>query len=216
LTRDGKTLYSAGDDRQIVIWDVKREAAKKSFTAHERQIPALILSPNEKLLASGSRDRTIRLWDAKSGKLRDTLIGHTGDVMALSFSPKGNLVASAGWDHTVRLWDVRSGKAVRIFASEPARGSGVAFSPDGKSIVSSSGPNLRAFNAAAGKQLWSAQFDRKIRDETGTETAEDLSAVAFSPDGDLVAVGSTTGAIYLVDPENGRLVRTLQVSDAGK
>jgi WD40 repeat protein len=213
LTRNGKTLYSTGDDRQIVIWDVKRDLVKKGFIAHERQVPALLLSPNEKLLASGSRDRTIRLWDAKNGKLRETLIGHTGDVMALSFSPQGNLLASAGWDHTVRLWDVRSGKAVRIFAGEPARVSGVAFSPDGKKIVSSSGPNLRAFNPANGNQLWSAQFDRKIRDEAGTETAEDLSAVTFRPHGDLVAVGSTTGAIYLVDAETGHVVHTIKPTE---
>jgi WD40 repeat protein len=216
LTSDGKSLYSAGDDRQIVFWDVKREQLKKRFTGHERQIPTLVLSPNEKLLASGSRDRTIRIWDAGNGKLKDTLIGHTGDVMALSFSPSGKMIASAGWDGTIRLWDVKGGKALRIMAGEPLRVSGVAFSPDGKSIVSSGGPGLRLFQVPSGNELWNIQFGGAVRDAEGTETAEDLSAVAFSPDGKTIVVGSTTGAVYFVEAGSGKVLRTLRNDQNGE
>lgn len=207
LSHDGDTLYSAGDDRQIVIWDVKKDTAKRRITGHTRQIPALVLSPNGRALASGSRDHSIRLWNARNGKERDTLVGHTGDVMALSFSPDGVLLASAGWDHTVRLWEVRSGKAVRIISGEVKRVSGVAFSRDGKRVVSSGGADLRMFQVETGKEIWSAKFTSMIRDSLGKETPEDLSAVAFSPGGEQVAVGSTTGRIYLVDAETGQVIR---------
>ena len=208
LTKNGRTLYSAGDDRQMLIWDAKESELEKRVRAHNRQIPALKLSPNERLIATGSRDRSIKIW-SKDGKLRDTLIGHTGDVVAIDFSRDGSLVASAGWDNTARIWDVRAGKAKRIINWNVKHVSGVAFSEDSKKIVVSGGSQLSLFEVETGKQLWRANFGSKIRDAKGTETAEDLSAVAFSGDEELIAVGSTTGSIYLVTADTGKLVRQL-------
>ena len=206
LTRDGKTLYSAGDDRQVVFWDLKRDALKQRFIAHDRQIPTIVLSPNEKLLASGSRDHSIRIWDANDGALRQTLLGHTSDVMALSFAPKGSFLASAGWDSTVQIWDLDQGKAVRVLQISTNLVSGVAFSPNGKRLVASSGPELRLFEVADGKLLWRSEFNSVIR-ANGMDTTEDLSSVIFSPNGKFIAVGSTTGSVYLVSPESGKVIR---------
>ena len=214
VSRDARTMFSAGDDRQIVIWDSRPGRIRERFTAHERQIPALVLSPNQRLLASGSRDHSIKLWNARNGELRDTLIGHTGDVMALSFSPDGSLLASAGWDNTVRLWDVDEGKAVRILPVQHGRVSGVAFSPDGKHLVSSSGSRLRLFEGGTGKEIWSAEFNAEIQGPAAEKTGEDLSMVAFSPDGQQIAAGSTTGSIYLVSSESGKVIRTLNAQDS--
>jgi WD40 repeat protein len=208
LTKNGKTLYSAGDDRQMLIWDARESLLKKRIRGHDRQIPALELSPNERLVATGSRDRSIKIWN-KDGELRDTLIGHTGDVVALSFSRDGSKLASAGWDNTARIWNVRTGKAERIIAGNVKHVSGVAFSEDSKRIAVSGGSRLGLFELATGKQIWSANFGNKIRDAKGTETAEDLSAVAFGKDDELIAVGSTTGAIYLMSADTGKMVRQL-------
>ena len=208
LTKNGRTLYSAGDDRQMLIWDAKGNELEKRVRAHNRQIPALELSPNERLIATGSRDRSIKIW-SKDGKLRDTLIGHTGDVVAIYFSRDGSLLASAGWDNTARIWDVRTGKAKRIINWNVKHVSGVAFSEDAKRILVSGGSRLGLFEMATGKQIWSATFGNKIRDAKGTETAEDLSAVAFGRDDELIAVGSTTGSIYLVSADSGKQVRQL-------
>ena len=141
--------------------------------------------------------------------MRDTLIGHTGDVVAIYFSRDGSLLASAGWDNTARIWDVRTGKAKRIINWNVKHVSGVAFSEDAKRILVSGGSRLGLFEMATGKQIWSATFGNKIRDAKGTETAEDLSAVAFGRDDELIAVGSTTGSIYLVSADSGKQVRQL-------
>lgn len=209
LTRDGRRMFSAGDDRQIVVWNLETGAPLRRLTGHERQIPALRLSPDERLIASGGRDHTVRLWDADSGAPRDTLIGHTGDVVALDFSPDGARLASAGWDYTVRLWDVRTGKALRVWTGNPNWVSGVAFAPDGRRLAASSGGRLRLLDAAGGGEVWATAFQGVIRNADGSATAEDLSTVVFSPDGRLIAVGSTNGSVYLVSAETGEIIRQL-------
>jgi WD40 repeat protein len=130
-------------------------------------------------------------------------------VVALAFSRDGSKLASAGWDNTARIWDVGTGKAERIIAGDTKHVSGVAFSGDGKLLAVSGGAQLGVFEVTTGKQLWAANFRNKILDAKGTETAEDLSAVAFNGDSELIAVGSTTGSVYLVAADTGKIVRQL-------
>jgi len=59
---DGRWLYSAGDDRTIVRWDVERGIPVEEFEGHQEAVLALTVSPDGALLASSSRDHTVRIW----------------------------------------------------------------------------------------------------------------------------------------------------------
>ena len=207
LTSDDRHAYSAGDDRQIFSWDLTKPEAQRHWLAHDEPIPTLALSPDGKTLASGSRDDSIRLWNASTGSLKDTLIGHSDDVMSVRFSPDGKSLASAGYDQTVRLWDVTTGKAVRIFKGHTYRVFSLTFSPDGQWLASAGDSSVRLWNVAKGTQIRAINFNGEIRGQTGN-IREQLSSVAFTPDGKLLAAGSTTGAVYLMTAETGAVVRT--------
>jgi len=138
----------------------------------------------------------------------DTLIGHSGDVMALAFSPDGMRLASAGYDETVRLWDVSNGKAVQILMGHKGRVYSVAFSPDGKQLASTGTNQLRLWTMPGGELRRMVQFNGQIKTHDGL-IVEHLSSVAYSPDGTLIAAGSTTGHVHLLAP-TGELLQTLQ------
>ena len=197
VTPDGRSMVSAGDDRQIIVWDIGRGAAKREWTAHQLQIPTLAISPNGNILASGSRDTSIRLWSLRTGKRQDTLIGHSGDVMSVRFSPDGKTLASASYDQTVRLWDVTTGKALRILQGHTNRVFSVAFSPDGKRLASAGDSTLRVWDVNESDALNVISLGGAISSDTGN-IPENLSSVAFSPDGNSLAVGSTTGLAFLL------------------
>jgi WD40 repeat protein len=207
-------IFSAGDDKQIIVWGGGRQGLAgvvKKWPAHDKAIPALALSPDENILASGSRDRSIKLWDPVTGKLQDTLIGHTEDVMSVCFSSDGKLLASASYDTTVRLWDVASGKAIRIFEGHTNRAFSVCFSPDSKQFASAGDATVRLWDVASGAVLKVFAFGGVIA--TGEQNVnENISSVAFSRDGKVLAVGSTTGRAFLVSPETGAVIHQISES----
>lgn len=207
IAPDSRSIFSAGDDKRIIAWDARRGASKRDWTAHSLQIPTLALSPDGKILASGSRDDSIRLWNTRSGRGRDTLIGHHDDVMSVRFSPDGKTLASASYDQTVRLWEVATGKAVRIFQGHTNRVFSVAFSPDGKRLVSAGDSTVQVWDVASGTVLNVISLGGVISSAKG-KVPENLSSVAFSPDGNSLAVASTTGLAFLLT-QSGEVLWTL-------
>jgi len=105
-------------------------------------------------------------------------------IVALAFSPDGRLIAAADANSPsprVAFFDVRTGQRVKqIVAPGNKRGgvASVAFSPDGKKLL---------WGEMSGDvALWHLQGDRLLfREKLHGEFA--VSAVAFSPDGSLMA-----------------------------
>jgi WD40 repeat protein len=213
FTPDGLRLVSAGDDRNIIVWNLATAVEARRWPAHQGPIPGLDVSPGGELVASASRDDSIRLWDLGTGKLKHELLGHTEDVLSVRFSPNGKLLASASYDGTVRLWDAANGKAIRIFKGHTNRVFSVAFSPDASRLASAGDSTLRIWNAANGQQLSVITLGGTIDD--GHVVQENLSAVAFNRDGTLIAVSSTTGTTALVEADTGKVLRRLVPNGTG-
>src|SRR5439155_9081655 len=69
-TADGKTLYSAGEDRVIKAWDAAKMVEARTFPAQPDAILALAVRPDGKQLAVGRFDGAGVLLDADTGKLQ--------------------------------------------------------------------------------------------------------------------------------------------------
>jgi WD40 repeat protein len=60
---DGTRLATAGRDRAIWLWDVKRGEAVARLVGHTSYVWSLAFSPDGSTLVSGSGDAMVRLWD---------------------------------------------------------------------------------------------------------------------------------------------------------
>jgi WD40 repeat protein len=194
FSKDGRTLL-AGGTPVVRRWDVATGRELSGLRGHAAPVYALAVSPDGRTIATGS-DREVRLWDAAAGRERLALPAPDA-VTHLHFSADGKtLFTGSEDDATLRRWDVATGQA------HPPKGVTkggpvyhFALSPDGRTLAVAHDP-------AGSVRLWDAATGR----EQGVlgEHGPDVRAVAFSPDGTLLASGGWGGDLRLWDLAAGR------------
>ena len=179
-------------------------------TGHAGVVSSVAFSPDGRLIASGSWDSTIKLWDAATCNQLRSLEGHAGPVNSVAFSPDGKVIASGSGDKTVKLWDVVTGIQLRSLEGHTGGVNSVAFSPDGKVIASGSQDKFGRLSPQLQRdtiKLWDAVTGKELHSLGGH--IGDVTSVAFSPDGKVIASGSWDNTIKLWEAATGNQLRSL-------
>jgi len=158
---------------------------EKVFIRHKSWVNGLAVTKGL-LLASASSDGTVaiaNLPDVPSETRPFFLEGGAGEVRCVAFSPNGKLLAAGNRYHTVRVWDVASRKEVITLAGHMSDVWSIAFSPDGKTLAAAD----TDWKKPSKVKLW----DTTTWKERGhLEVPGEILAIAYSPKGDWLAVGS--------------------------
>ena len=203
--KESTTFASVAFNGVITLWDVKTsQKSDHQIIEHPQDtLTVLAFSPDGTKLASfsgkskvmfeaglGLSSSTstsgglIRITDVSTGKELETLM-EKGVPWALTFSPDGKTVAFGTWT-TIWLWNLETGVKLDIPFNVNGLAPGVqhlVFSPDGKKLVSgTSGDEVQMWDVETGDALASFTEHNPKR--------EVITALAFSSDGALLAVGS--------------------------
>lgn len=171
---DGRMLATGGSDLQIKLWDIPTGREVKTFVGHHKDITALAISPDSKLLASmGQEEEKIRLWDLATGA---ELKAVTGPATAqILFSPDSQFLAVASPEGSIRLWNIKEGGELTFQTDADGEDlTCIAFSPDSKTLASiEPGEAIKLWEVPSGKKLRTAPLENGSSD----------GLVAFSNDG---------------------------------
>jgi WD40 repeat protein len=169
---------------------------------HEGLVRALAYYDDDKALASAGDDGTIRLWDLTSGRVLRTLDAHTEAITAMAINRARTRLLSASADGTAKLWDLQSPDAdATTFAIDPSGGV-VAFDDAGERFAIETPTAIEVRRVADGGLVAS-------RATTG------VGAVAFSPDGTMLALARSHGSVELWDIASDDVLSTADATALG-
>jgi WD40 repeat protein len=196
---------------EILLWDLTHaDREPVILQGHKAEITCLAFRADGQLLASGSADRTVLLWELPAGRQRSALAGHEGTIWGIAFSPDGQRLASASADSTVKVWEVASGREWTASKGPlTLEGLGPAF-PAAKSEKSPGQAPPRK-ETEKGKKEEKKEVGKEKKAE-GQEL-RDMTSVAFSPDGRLLAAGNLNGVGFLWEAASGKLQRRLPAGE---
>ena len=189
---DGGTLVVPMEDLSVSLWDVTSGQLIKTLSGYETAAPvySVYSTSDGRHLIWVSRAK-VQIMDIASGQLGPEF-RHEDFVMSVALSPDGKTLATAAagtvngqYTPFVKLWDAASGNEIATLVRAQSI-LGIQFSTDGRILAGASGEDL---------VLW----DVITKGEWATWQAHDdaINALAFSPDGHMLASASADGTVKL-------------------
>lgn len=203
---DGTFLASGSADREVKIRRATRGDPIITFEAHDKPISAVAFSPDSELIASGDFGGSILVWKPETGEIVYTANAHRRPVSDLEFSSDGRHLASSGIDGKVYMWLLAADAQPRLVGaherpvmslalSEPIGNDPllnlIADSLSVSEILTEPASHVVSGDVGGMLKVWIAKTGEVANEVDRSPVA--ITAVAFSPDGLLLADASGEG-----------------------
>lgn len=204
-SRDGRSMYSANADGEVVKWNMENRAWNLIFQ-NDNVARVVNISPNEQYLALGTEQDNILLFDVRNIDQQPSKIdGHLGGtVFDLLFLPDNSGFISVGADNRILRSDFRT---TTELAKSTTRIKRIALSPDAKTLVGG-GDDGNVYlwdltNIGAG----ATTLVNKSEGTSNNKGSRAIKSVTFSNSGKYLAYGSDDGRLTIWDMEKDEQVQ---------
>ena len=202
ISSDGRYM-AVGRTNIFELWDIVKGGEGKITECHGlRDITSLQFSPDGRFLAVGGY-RTIEIWSLPERTLFKRIEGYGDYITLLTFSQDGRFLAagSRGLSHAIRIWEVSSGRVSKTLDWDWKYADDVramAFSYDGLKLASVAMDNII--------RIWDVRSGM-VEMSLNKEQTEIPVSLSLSPDGEVLAAGTTHGGITLWRLSGGSVIR---------
>ena len=218
FSKDGSLLVAGGGTParfgELQFWDLPAGKLRRSVMLTGDTVFGVSLSPDGAKAAAGCTDNTVRIVDTASGKELTRMGAHENWVLGTVFGVDGKRLVSVGRDRSAKLTDASSGafqENVNLLRGELAA---VARHPS-KDIVVIGGEDRVAY-----VYLMDRPKNMKIADDTTLVRKLErqngaIAALAWSPDGNRIAVAGAAPEVNVYDANTGSRVASCKGHTAG-
>jgi serine/threonine protein kinase/WD40 repeat protein len=207
FTPDGRTLLTSGPATGFQLWPLRPDpAAPNGLVIGPPRLLNLPLVPMRFDLAGDGRTaavvseatHNVAVIDVESGEVRPFLLGNPM-ASSVAVSPNGRWVAAGGWHAPAQqLWDAHTGRMVKELKLGEI--TDVFFSSDSRWLITSRHDEYCFWDVETGQP--GLRIPRDQEPYPGP--------VAFSRDGEMMAVELTPGVIGLLDWKTNRILARLE------
>ena len=198
FANDGIHLMTTSTSTWL-LWHLPTGQAKSHIVSPGR-IARFAVSPEDTLLATAAVTGVAQLWDLRQidadgqPATRGPQFYHPNPLSAVAFSADGGDLYTATVAGRIRRWRAHADPAyLRRVVERWPTGPSMAFTPDGRRLAIGASSDYSGGSSAFPVQIW----DTEAWEQTGqvTPSGLDVRQIAFSPNGDLLAVGG----VHLVE-----------------
>jgi WD40 repeat protein len=189
---DNRFLASAGACSQsacTVIRDAATGREVRTLTNGNIAYALAFSSDSQLLAVTGTPQEITWLYSTSDWSARTELNPHEYAGYDVAFFPENGKLAVAGIHGEIHFWNTKTGEMLGLlYQTLPAYR--LTISPDGIKIAALYCSSVSPSSCTEGRTIvWSAGDGARIAQPTGRH----VQAIAFSPDGSLLAIGSGPG-----------------------
>ena len=202
----GTRLLTGGGDGTARVWDISDTAGAELWTqrvASALEVSSVAYDDDGTHLVTSDEGGGWVLDPSTGARL--TPVGWASDDA--SFSPEGDRVAVSG--DGAALMDFASGKVVRTLDVEGGV-TNIEYSPDGSLVATGFDDTTTLGAGRAG--LWDAASGRRVRMFGPSRPGEIVQGLAFSPDGDMLAVLTDKARLDIWRVDTGETLMAVQAN----
>lgn len=185
--RGGRFLAAGRPDRSLLLLDVSENAVANQLQDLNslQQITQCAFTPDgSRLLVSGYTGLTLVYEVDRTGMLEQVaqFAGHSAEVKSLTVSNDGRTALSGSQEKKARYWDIASGRELGMIDGFKGAVKAVHIAANNSTLQATDGEQLIEYDT---------RRRRVSRTRILTQSWAAGQAAAFSPTGDLVAVGDS-------------------------
>jgi len=215
---DGKKLAVAGSAParfgEVQIWDASTTgtalAPLKSFKVSLDSIYGISWSPDGTRLAFAGADKVVRIISAADGKEQVKFENHSDWVFATTWTTNGQRILTGSRDKAMKLIDASNGQFIDDI-NKLLEGV-VCFARHPKEDIVAYGGDLgvsRIYKISENQGRTAANNDSNLQKEFERMPGP-VQAIAYSPDGTNICVGSVGGEARIFNTNDKKRVATLK------
>ena len=221
---DGLHVLSGSYDGTVFLWDWTKYAFPRVLrpeaeqTIGEVRLTSTAASPDARWIATAAENGAVTMWDMadplnpKSQLLRE---GHDWQATTAAYFSGGSRLLTSGGDNSTLIWDTRRGnQLLRMGGWNKVGGTGLARRR--RRVAPGSVDCYRQRPSRGARKVLGRAIGppRCLVANTACRCSNaEATAIAFTPNDEILFVGDQSGRGYLYNSESGELIKQFEGHD---